>query len=358
VTPTRLKVNEMNISRGQILAWANDAAKAHGVETMSFHPVLETFASLAYEAGVAAQPAPSLLAFAQNFLNDYQTEDGMQSMKHYAREAQAAIDNAPPAQQAPVQPVAWVPYLSDRADGVQGHYAIARWNPRGYREVWNLRRHTWGAFSDDVMSLEEADYLLQQITIPTRKPTPPAAAVQEGRDWSLLEATQESLREHIAEIKRLKAAQPAVPLTDEAIERALKAACMHSTPKSRKDMRRAIEAAAQPAVREPVSAKKDAVFAASIEFIGTLTDMKPPPIESAPPEVFKPFRDFTDKVCAIFADQQPEVQQEAVPTVYLYRQPDGSTQVMAPNINDPALVIDILEEGIRAMDEGQPITRN
>jgi hypothetical protein len=41
--------------------------------------------------------------------------------------------------------------------------------------------------------------------------TPPAAqpAVQEGRDWSLLAATQESLREHMAEIKRLKAAQPA-----------------------------------------------------------------------------------------------------------------------------------------------------
>ena len=37
-------------------------------------------------------------------------------------------------------------------------------------------------------------------------------AQQEGRDWSLLEATQESLREHMAEIKRLKAAQPA-PLT-------------------------------------------------------------------------------------------------------------------------------------------------
>jgi hypothetical protein len=42
-------------------------------------------------------------------------------------------------------------------------------------------------------------------------------AVQEGRDWSLLEATQESLREHMAEITRLKAAQPAVPLTDEQI---------------------------------------------------------------------------------------------------------------------------------------------
>ena len=44
--------------------------------------------------------------------------------------------------------------------------------------------------------------------------TPPAAQpapALEGRDWSLLEATQESLREHIAEIKRLKAAQPAVP---------------------------------------------------------------------------------------------------------------------------------------------------
>jgi hypothetical protein len=35
-------------------------------------------------------------------------------------------------------------------------------------------------------------------------------AQQEGRDWSLLEATQESLREHMAEIKRLKAAQPAM----------------------------------------------------------------------------------------------------------------------------------------------------
>jgi len=39
-------------------------------------------------------------------------------------------------------------------------------------------------------------------------PTAAQPAVQEGRDWSLLEATQESLREHMAEIKRLKAAQP------------------------------------------------------------------------------------------------------------------------------------------------------
>jgi hypothetical protein len=39
----------------------------------------------------------------------------------------------------------------------------------------------------------------------------PAAPVLESRDWSLLEATQESLREHMAEINRLKEAQPAVP---------------------------------------------------------------------------------------------------------------------------------------------------
>jgi hypothetical protein len=51
------------------------------------------------------------------------------------------------------------------------------------------------------------------------KDTPPAAqpAVQEGRDWSLLEATQESLREHMAEIKRLKAAQPVPVQHDECV---------------------------------------------------------------------------------------------------------------------------------------------
>jgi hypothetical protein len=52
------------------------------------------------------------------------------------------------------------------------------------------------------------------------KDTPPAQpAVQEGRDWSLLAATQESLREHMAEIVRLKAAQnPWVNLTDEEMK--------------------------------------------------------------------------------------------------------------------------------------------
>jgi hypothetical protein len=38
--------------------------------------------------------APDLLEFAQKFLNDYHSEDGMLSMKHYAREAHAAIAKA------------------------------------------------------------------------------------------------------------------------------------------------------------------------------------------------------------------------------------------------------------------------
>ena len=38
--------------------------------------------------------APELLAFAQEFLSDYQSEDGMTSMKHYARKAHEAIAKA------------------------------------------------------------------------------------------------------------------------------------------------------------------------------------------------------------------------------------------------------------------------
>ena len=52
--------------------------------------------------------------------------------------------------------------------------------------------------------------------------------------------------------------------------------------------------------------QKDAVFDASIEFIKTLTGMEPPPIEIAPPEVLKPFREFTEKVCSIFHNSSPQ----------------------------------------------------
>jgi hypothetical protein len=52
------------------------------------------------------------------------------------------------------------------------------------------------------------------------------------------------------------------------------------------------------------AATKDAVFQASIEFIGTLTGMAPPPIETAPAETFEPFKVFTDRVCEIFDKQR------------------------------------------------------
>jgi hypothetical protein len=91
-----------------------------------------------------------------------------------------ALYTTPPAQPAPVQPVAWREALERIADPRNTHFA-----------------------GDAQVVAREA------------LATPPAAPVLEGRDWSLLEATQESLREHMAEIKRLKEAQPAVPLTDE-----------------------------------------------------------------------------------------------------------------------------------------------
>lgn len=69
--------------------------------------------------------------------------------------------------------------------------------------------------------------------------------------------------------------------------------------------------------------------------------------------------DWLDEVASTIREalaEQPA--QPQVPTIYIYRQPDGSTHVMAPNIDAPLLVIDMLEEGIRAMTEGHPITRN
>ncbi len=43
--------------------------------------------------------------------------------------------------------------------------------------------------------------------------------------------------------------------------------------------------------------------------------------------------------------------------VYVYRLPNGVTQVRAPDVSDPELVKDMLREGLRAMDEGRPVTR-
>jgi hypothetical protein len=65
---------------------------------------------------------------------------------------------------------------------------------------------------DSVSIASAMKQLVNEIMQPAAQP-----AVQEGRDWSLLEATQESLREHMAEIKRLKAAQPAPVQHDECV---------------------------------------------------------------------------------------------------------------------------------------------
>jgi len=46
-------------------------------------------------------------------------------------------------------------------------------------------------------------------------------------------------------------------------------------------------------------------------------------------------------------------------TVYVYRTADGKTQVVAPDIDDAALVIDMLEMALEAMSEhGTPIVKN
>jgi DNA-directed RNA polymerase subunit RPC12/RpoP len=91
----------------------------------------------------------------------------------------AILKEHPAAQPAVQEPVAWM-----RNDGKRVTTAAYRHNYPDYETRYSIPLYT---------------------TPPAAQPAP----VQEGRDWSLLEATQESLREHMAEIKRLKAAQPA-----------------------------------------------------------------------------------------------------------------------------------------------------
>ncbi len=46
-------------------------------------------------------------------------------------------------------------------------------------------------------------------------------------------------------------------------------------------------------------ATKDALLQAAIDFIRQLTGMEPPPVETAPPEVFEPFHAFVNRVMSI-----------------------------------------------------------
>jgi len=57
-------------------------------------------------------------------------------------------------------------------------------------------------------------------------------------------------------------------------------------------------AADLPKAQHP-AAERDELLQVAIDFIGTLTGMKPPPIEVAPPEVFAPFRAFVDQVQSV-----------------------------------------------------------
>lgn len=70
-------------------------------------------------------------------------------------------------------PIPWIPVLRNRADGVDGHYAIGRFNPSGYWEFWNLISHKWASASDGVLTFDEANNLLREITLSTG----PAVAV-------------------------------------------------------------------------------------------------------------------------------------------------------------------------------------
>lgn len=69
-------------------------------------------------------------------------------------------------------------YLSDRADGCKGRYAICRMTPDGYREYWNFRSHKWSACSDEVLTLEQARSLLSGIQIQS---APSAQAAEVGK---------------------------------------------------------------------------------------------------------------------------------------------------------------------------------
>jgi DNA-binding Lrp family transcriptional regulator len=81
--------------------------------------------------------------------------------------------------------------------------------------AWN---HDARSCANRRQAMNQEDEEFERIEQEIKRKQDAAMAQGQGRDWSLLEATQESLREHMAEIKRLKALleQPEpVPMTDE-----------------------------------------------------------------------------------------------------------------------------------------------
>jgi hypothetical protein len=149
----------------------------------------------------------ALEAFSVLSMNDY---SGYECSKHETDKIDAAIT----ALQSIISQDA-LDKMADNARELGLDYEPVTWRNAAIRVGEDLC--SVGPFGYYEMSAEQwLDWALSVVTVHA----PPAQpAVQEGRDWSLLAATQESLREHMAEIKRLKAAQnPWVNLTDEEMK--------------------------------------------------------------------------------------------------------------------------------------------
>lgn len=57
----------------------------------------------------------------------------------------------------------WFPYLSDRADGCRGHYAIARKNPTKSVPEYLCPKGNWVGYGAEVFSLEEACAMMREV---------------------------------------------------------------------------------------------------------------------------------------------------------------------------------------------------
>jgi len=140
-----------------------------------------------------------------------------QPFVHYARAIEAKLKEKNAAQPAPVQDVDW----KDMYEKEKRRSEM--WIAKYEKDIGPLEKAVPAApVQAPALVVYEGEIAKSNLpkgftgmlyTHPTS-----AAPVQDGRDWSLLEATQESLREHMAEIQQLKAQREWVGLTDEELK--------------------------------------------------------------------------------------------------------------------------------------------